>query len=252
VSICNRPPGAGQTRYAAAVVTDILALLVEDDERLARFTAEFLAQHGVEATCVADGNAAVRAARSTSFDVVVLDLMLPGRDGLAVCRELRTWSAVPILIVTARTDEPDRIVGLELGADDYLGKPFSPRELLARVRALVRRARGHLPADADLLRVGRLELHAGSMSASFDGRPLELTTYEFTILRVLAERAGRVLSREQISELARGTGSDAMDRSVDVRISRIRQKLGEETSGPSIIKTVRGVGYMLVKDGEAA
>jgi two-component system OmpR family response regulator len=251
VSICNRPPGAGQTRYAAAVVTDILALLVEDDERLARFTAEFLAQHGVETTCVADGNAAVRAARSTSFDVIVLDLMLPGRDGLAVCRELRTWSAVPILIVTARTDEPDRIVGLELGADDYLGKPFSPRELLARVRALVRRARGHLPAD-DVVRVGRLELHAGSMSASFDGRPLELTTYEFTVLRVLAERAGRVLSREQISELARGTGSDALDRSVDVRISRIRQKLGEDSSGPSIIRTVRGVGYMLVKDGEAA
>jgi two-component system, OmpR family, response regulator len=233
------------------VATDILALLVEDDERLARFTAEFLGQHGVDATCVGDGDAALRAARARSFDVVVLDLMLPGRDGLAVCRELRTWSAIPILVVTARTAEPDRIIGLELGADDYLGKPFSPRELLARIRALVRRARGHLATEADVMRVGPLELHAGSMSASFDGRPLDLTTYEFTILRVLAERAGRVLSREQISELARGSGTDAFDRSVDVRISRIRQKLGEDTSGPSIIRTVRGVGYMLVKDSGA-
>jgi len=233
------------------VATDILALLVEDDARLARFTAEFLTQHGVDVTCVADGNAALRAARARSFDVVILDLMLPGRDGLAVCRELRAWSAVPILVVTARTDEPDRIVGLELGADDYLGKPFSPRELLARVRALVRRARGHLGVEADVVRTGPLELRVGSMTASFAGRPVDLTTYEFTILRVLAERCGRVLSREQISELARGTGSDAFDRSIDVRISRIRQKLGEDPSSPSIIRTVRGIGYMLVKDGAA-
>src|SRR5690348_4575284 len=124
------------------MVQEILALLVEDDERLARFTAEFLEQHGVGVTCVGDGDAALRVARTRSFDIVILDLMLPRRDGLDVCRELRKRSAVPILVVTARTDEADRIVGLELGADDYLGKPFAARELLARIRALVRRARG--------------------------------------------------------------------------------------------------------------
>lgn len=223
---------------------DILALLVEDDERLARFTAEFLEQHGVGVTHVADGEAALRMAQKRSFDVVILDLMLPKRDGLDVCRTLRTTSGVPILVVTARTDEADRIVGLELGADDYLGKPFSPRELLARVRALVRRARGHVGPESDVIRAGDLELRVGAMMAAYAGRPLDLTSYEFAILRVLAERSGRVLSREQIMELVKGTCDDAFDRSIDVRISRIRQKLGVD----SVIRTVRGVGYMLARD----
>ncbi len=231
--------------------SDILALLVEDDERLARFTGEFLTQHGVDVTRVADGEDALRQARVRSYDVIILDLMLPRRDGLDVCRELRAKSAVPILVVTARTDEADRVLGLELGADDYLTKPFSPRELLARVRALVRRARGHLGAEANVIRAGHLELHTGSMTAQFAGRPLDLTTYEFSILRVLAERGGRVLSREQILELVRGTCDDAFDRSVDVRISRIRQKLGEEAGTPSAIRTVRGVGYMFATDGQS-
>jgi DNA-binding response OmpR family regulator len=222
---------------------DILALLVEDDDRLARFTAELLEQHGIAVTCVGDGEAALRAAKARSFDVVILDLMLPRRDGLSVCRELRTTSAVPILMVTARSDEADRVVGLELGADDYLTKPFSPRELLARVRALVRRARGHLGPDADVLRVGALELRLPAMAAYYDGKLVELTSYEFAILRVLAERSGRVLSREQILELAKGSAEEAFDRSIDVRISRIRQKLGGD-----LIRTIRGVGYMLARD----
>lgn len=227
------------------MVQDILALLVEDDERLARFTAEFLEQQGVGVTRVADGEAALRAARARSFDIVILDLMLPRRDGLDVCRELRTRSAVPILVVTARTDEADRVVGLELGADDYLSKPFSARELLARVRALVRRARGHIGPDADVIRVGELELRVGSLTATYAGRALDLTSYEFAILRVLAERGGRVLSREQILELVKGTCDDAFDRSIDVRISRIRQKLGDDQA---LIRTVRGVGYMLARE----
>ena len=230
--------------------TDILALLVEDDERLARFTGEFLEQHGVDVTRVADGEAALRLARTRSFDVVILDLLLPRRDGLDVCRELRTKSAVPIIVVTARTDESDRVIGLELGADDYLTKPFSARELLARVRALVRRARGHIGAEASVVRVGLLEVRPGSMTATYAGRPIDLTSYELTILRVLAERAGRVLSREQILELVRGTCDDAFDRSIDVRISRIRQKLGEDPRAASMIRTVRGVGYMVAQDGE--
>jgi two-component system OmpR family response regulator len=227
------------------MVQEILALLVEDDERLARFTAEFLEQHGIRVTRVGDGEAALCAARARAFDIVILDLMLPRRDGLDVCRELRTRSAVPILVVTARTDEADRVVGLELGADDYIGKPFSARELLARVRALIRRAHGRVGPEANVIRVGQLELRVGSLSATCAGRSLDLTSYEFAILRVLAERGGRVLSREQILELVKGSCDDAFDRSIDVRISRIRQKLGDDQA---LIRTVRGVGYMLARE----
>lgn len=237
-----------ETSYAGCVVPDILALLVEDDERLARFTAEFLEQQGVGVTRANDGEAALRAARARAFDIVLLDLMLPGKDGLSVCRELRAVSGVPILVITARTDEQDRIVGLELGADDYLGKPFSPRELLARVRALVRRARGQLGPGSDVIRVGPLELGLATMTVRYHGRMIELTSYEFTIVRVLAQRPGRVLNREQILELAKGTADDAFDRSIDVRISRIRQKLGEDPRHPSIIRTVRGTGYVLAHE----
>lgn len=228
--------------------TEIHALLVEDDDRLAQFTAEFLEQNGVAVTRVSDGDAALRTTRTRSFDVVILDLMLPRVDGLEVCRALRARSAVPILVVTARTGEADRVVGLELGADDYLGKPFSARELLARVRALVRRAHGHVGPDTNVLRVGLLELRVGSMGVTYDGKPLEFTSYEFGILRALAERSGRVLSREQILDLAKGSSEEAFDRSIDVRISKIRKKLGEDPRSPSIIRTVRGVGYMLAQD----
>jgi two-component system, OmpR family, response regulator len=227
------------------VANDILALLVEDDERLARFTAEFLQQHGVVVTLAADGERALSLARAQSFDIIVLDLLLPGRSGISVCREIRAVSGVPILIVTARTDEHDRILGLELGADDYLGKPFSARELLARIRALVRRARGEIGPASEVVRVGPLELGLATMQVRYHGRVVELTSYEFTVLRVLAQRPGRVLSREKIMELAKGSAEDAFDRSIDVRISKVRQKLGEDPGQPSIIKTVRGAGYVL-------
>ncbi len=231
---------------------EICALLVEDDERLARFTAEFLEQHGVSVARVGDGEAALRAVRAKSYDVIVLDLMLPRKGGLDVCRELRTKSAVPIVMVTARADETDRVVGLELGADDYLAKPFSPRELLARIRALVRRSRGQVGPDAEVVRVGALELRPASLRAWFEGRALELTSYEFALLRALAERAGRALSREQLLELAKGQTDepDAFDRSIDVRISRIRQKLGDSPRAAALIRTVRGVGYLLSREDE--
>lgn len=231
--------------------TDILALLVEDDSRLARFTGEFLERHGIGVTHVADGEAALREACASPYDVVILDLLLPGRDGFAVCRELRARSGVPILMVTARKDEHDRVLGLELGADDYVLKPFSARELVARVRALVRRARGQVGPEAAVLRVGRLEVQVGAMTVRYAGKPVDLTSYEFTILRVLAECSGRALSREQILELARGTCDEAFDRSIDVRISRIRQKFGVAPGGASIIRTVRGVGYMLAREDRA-
>jgi DNA-binding response OmpR family regulator len=228
----------------------ITALLVEDDERLARFTCEYLQEQGVAVVRAADGEEGLNEALRHRYDVVILDLMLPRRDGLDVCRELRTRSDVPVIVVTARTSEVDRVVGLELGADDYLPKPFSVRELLARIRALVRRARGQVGPAARTIRAGRLLLHPGSLRATLAGRELELTAYEFALLRALAERSGQVLSREQLLELAKGSGEDAFDRSIDVRISRLRQKLGDDPRRPTLLKTVRGAGYVLAAEEE--
>jgi two-component system, OmpR family, response regulator len=229
----------------------ILALLVEDDERLARFTAEYLSEHGITVTWAADGEAGLREARQREHDVVILDLMLPRRDGLEVCHGIRERSDVPIIVVTARAEEADRVLGLELGADDYMVKPFSVRELLARVRAAVRRARGRVSTGGRTLRAGRLELHPSSMRATLDGKDLALTAYEFALLRVLAERKGRVLTREQLLDLAKGSADDAFDRSIDVRISRLRSKLGDDPRKPSLLKTVRGAGYVLAcEEGE--
>lgn len=223
---------------------DLTLLLIEDDARLAQFTIEYLERSGVTVKHVTDGELGLREAMCRGFDAVLLDLNLPTIDGIAVCRELRARSDVPILMVTARIDEIDRILGLEIGADDYVTKPFSPRELLARTRAVVRRARG-MAGPAHVLRVGPLELATSSLTASLRGKPLDLTAYEFVILRVLAERKGRVMSREQIMALAKGNVDEAFDRSIDVQISRLRQKLGDDPRRPSILRTVRGAGYML-------
>jgi DNA-binding response OmpR family regulator len=224
----------------------IVALLVEDDARLAALTAEYLRGHGVQVIVAGDGETALLEARRTRCDVVLLDLMLPRRSGIEVCRELRQRSDVPILILTARGEEADRVLGLELGADDYLTKPFSPRELLARIQAQVRRARGQAGPPTRPLVVGGLRLDPASLEASLDGRALELTAYEFHLLRVLAERAGHVLSRERLLELVRGSAEEAFDRSIDVHISRIRTKLGDDPRRPRWLKTVRGAGYQLV------
>jgi len=225
-------------------------LFIEDDARLAQFTIEYLESHGVKVTHAANGELGLREALRVRHDAVLLDLMLPVMDGLTVCRQIRERSDVPILMVTARADEVDRVLGLELGADDYVPKPFSPRELLARVRAAVRRARG-LVGPSATLKVGSLILSISSQTATLDGRPLVLTGYEFTILRVLLERRGRVLSREQLLDLAKGSADESFDRSIDVRISRLRQKLREHSPGaPLLIRTVRGMGYMLVSESD--
>jgi DNA-binding response OmpR family regulator len=175
----------------------------------------------------------------------LLDLMLPGQSGLDVCRALRSHVDTPILMVTARGDEADRVVGLEGGADDYIAKPFSSRELLARIRAQARRARGRAGPSPQVLRVGPLTIDAASRTAALHGSELALTTYEFALLRTLVERAGRVLSREQIMEIVRGAADEAFDRSIDVHISHLRQKLGDDPRNPRLLITVRGVGYML-------
>jgi len=220
-------------------------LLVEDDRRLAELTTAYLEQHGASVVHVLDGEAGLREGRRGSFDVVVLDLMLPRLDGFDVCRALREVSDVPIVAVTARTEVADRVLGLEIGADDYVTKPFSAPELLARIRSVVRRARGLVRPRCRSIRVGRLSLETGSRRTLLDGREISLTGYEFTLLCVLAERAGQVLSREQLLDLAKGSAEESFDRSIDVRVSRLRQKLGDDPRHPRMLKTVRGLGYVL-------
>jgi DNA-binding response OmpR family regulator len=224
------------------------ALLIEDDSRLASLTAKYLQSNGLRVTTVADGALGLDAAVKTRFDVVLLDLMLPGKGGLDVCRELRARSDVPIIMLTARGEEADRVLGLEIGADDYLAKPFSARELLARIRALVRRSRGEGGPPTQRIRVGGLEVDPASMSATLGGQELQLTAYEFHLLRAFAERAGRVLSRERLMELAKGSSEESFDRSIDVHVSRLRSKLGDDPKKPRILKTVRGAGYLLSLD----
>lgn len=221
---------------------------IEDDPRIARLTAKYLESHGVVVTLATDGLEGVAAVLRARPDVVLLDLMLPGIDGLEVCRQLRARTKVPIIMVTARGEEVDRVLGLEGGADDYLVKPFSSRELLARIRAQARRALGKVGPPCVLVRVGDLALDAAAMRATLDGQLLALTTYEFALLRALAERAGRVLTREQLVDLVRGSADEAFDRTIDVHISRLRQKLNDDPRNPRILKTVRGVGYMLAAE----
>ena len=224
-------------------------LMIEDDSRLAQLTREYLERQGVVVTVEADGEQGLQQALRHRFDAVLLDLMLPSRDGISVCQRLREHSDVPILMITARGEEADRVLGLEIGADDYLSKPFSPRELLARIRAAVRRARGQSGPRSTLVRVGDLTLDPASLTATLNGLTLDLTSYEFALLQALAERAGQVLSRERLMELGRGNAEDAFDRSIDVHISRLRQKLGDDPRDPHRIRTVRGAGYQYLAEG---
>ena len=224
-------------------------VFIEDDERLARLTKAYLQSHGLTVLHAADGIEGLQAVRTRRPDVVLLDLMLPGVDGLEVCRRIRGLSDVPIVMLTARDGETERVTGLESGADDYVTKPFSSPELLARLRAQVRRARGLTgPAPVAPIRVGSLTVMPSSHSATLGSERLNLTTFEFALLRALAERAGRVLGREQLLDLVRGSADEAFDRSIDVHVSRLRQKLGDDARDPRLLKTVRGVGYVLMKD----
>ena len=231
---------------------ELRIVYVEDDERLARLTAQYLTTHRIEVHLVTRGDRAVAEVVRVRPDAVLLDLMLPGADGLDVCRALRARTDVPILMVTARTEEADRVLGLEGGADDYIAKPFQSRELLARIRAQVRRARGESGPRAERLDVGGLVIDAATMQVTLDGRPISLTTNEFTLLHALAQRAGRVLAREQLLQLLHGSSEEAFDRSIDVVVSRLRHKIEPDPRNPQLLKTIRGAGYMLTRERAGA
>ena len=231
-------------------MTRLRTLLVEDDVRLADLVTEYLGNNEIDVVHLADGEKLVKTLKAQPFDALLLDLMLPGKNGLELCKEVRsepTLQRTPILMLTAKGDDVDRIIGLELGADDYLGKPFNPRELLARIRAVLRRTQP-MSADGEQLRVGELLLHFGTRDARLGDRQLPLTQFEFELLAVLARAAGRVLSRDYLMETLRGTEFDSFDRSIDVHVSRLRQKLGDDPKQPRFIKTVRGVGYVLARE----
>ncbi len=231
-------------------------LMIEDDERLAGMVATYLAPHGFElrhARSAQDGIAMLQSERD--FSLVLLDLMLPDADGLDVCCRIRALAAplcaVPIVMLTAKGDPLDRVVGLEIGADDYLPKPFEPRELLARLRAVLRRP-PMAPEPADqVLRFGRLEIDPGARAVRLDGAPRPLTAYQFDLLVALAKRAGRVLSRDQLLEAVKGHGLDPFDRSIDVHIGRLRLAIEDDVKQPRRIITVRGAGYVFAKVHDA-
>jgi DNA-binding response OmpR family regulator len=226
-------------------------LMIEDDARLGAMVSEYLGDSGMRVTVAGDAGAGLARITRESFDAVILDVMLPDRDGFDVLRELRSGHDLPVLMLTARGDAADRIVGLELGADDYLPKPFEPRELLARLRAILRRQRGNA-SPASSLRFGRLEIDLGARVARVDGAERSLTSYQFALLVALAERAGKVLSRDALMDLMKGEPLEAFDRSIDVHISRIRAAIEDDPKHPRRIITVRGAGYVFARsqDGE--
>ncbi|GAC1030783.1 winged helix-turn-helix domain-containing protein [Pseudomonas sp. No.21] len=227
-------------------------LIVEDDQRLAELTREYLEGNGLKVAIESDGGQAVARILKEQPDLVVLDLMLPGEDGLSICRKVRGRYDGPILMLTARTDDMDQVLGLEMGADDYVCKPVRPRVLLARIRALLRRSEGGLsePVEENVRRLefGPLVIDNAMREAWLNERSIELTSAEFDLLWLLAANAGRILSREEIFNALRGIEYDGQDRSIDVRISRIRPKIGDDPMHPRLIKTVRSKGYLFVRE----
>jgi DNA-binding response OmpR family regulator len=221
-------------------------LIIDDDSRLAGMVSDYLGEAGFHVTVRTTAREGERTLAREDFDALILDLMLPDADGLDVCRRIRQGSGVPILMLTARGDAMDRVVGLEIGADDYLPKPFEPRELLARLRAILRRKAA--PAPQNLLRFGRLEIDRGARRALVDGEERTLTSYQFAILVALAEHAGRVMSRDSLMDILKGEPLEAFDRSVDVHISRIRAAIEDDPKKPRRIITIRGAGYVFAKD----
>jgi DNA-binding response OmpR family regulator len=223
-------------------------LLIDDDARLHQLLATYLAQNGFALSHAADGATGLAELSRGHHEVVLLDGMMPGLDGLEVLRRIRAASAIPVIMLTARGDEADRVVGLELGADDYVAKPFSPRELLARLRAVRRRT--HPEAASEQLAVGDLHANLGTREVTIGGAAVELTGLEFDLLVALMQRAGRVVPRATMLSLAGRDDVTVNERAVDVHISKLRKKLGDDPRAPTRIRTVRGVGYTLARGSE--
>ena len=239
-------------RHQNAMKTSIL--LVEDDDRLAKLTAEYLQKNDFAVTIEARGDTAETRILNDNPELVILDIMLPGKDGFEVCRAVRARYKGVILMLTARDEDLDQILGLELGADDYLAKPVQPRLLLARIKALLRRTPGNIPTeepgesgDAAELSFGNFRISQATRSAHLGDEVIDLTTAEFDLLWLLAKHAGNILSRDDLLQQLRGIGFDGLDRSIDARISRLRRKLGDDPENPTRIKTVRGKGYLFSK-----
>ena len=236
--------------------TQPYVIIVEDDERLAELTAEYLRSNGLRVEVIGDGSVAIGAIIDRQPDIVVLDLMLPGADGLEVCKSVRDKFRKPILMLTARTDDVDQVLGLEMGADDYVAKPVKPRVLLARIRALLRRSdsadgqqeKNGSESTQNRLEFGDLVIDNSAREVWLGGEAVDLTSAEYDLLWLLASNAGTILSREEIFERLRGIQYDGQDRSIDVRVSRIRPKVGDDPMNPRRIKTVRSKGYLFVRD----
>jgi DNA-binding response OmpR family regulator len=222
-------------------------LLIDDDAELCALLSEFLKREGFTVDCEHEGNRGLERAGQPGVDLVVLDVMLPGIDGFEILRRLRTHSKVPVIMLTARGEDVDRIIGLEIGADDYLAKPFNPRELAARIRAILRRYEARPAAPASRIEVNGIVLDPANREVYSGGKPVELTTFEFDILEMLMRSAGRVLSRDALMENFYNRKATPFDRSIDMHISHLRKKLER---GESIIKTIRGVGYQLARTPE--
>ena len=233
-------------------------LVVDDDLRLRDLLKRYLTEQGFAVDTVADSPAMERQLQRVRYDLVVLDLMLPGEDGLAICRRLRAaGNDVSIIMLTAKGDDVDRIVGLEMGADDYLAKPFNPRELVARIHAVLRRSRtpempGAPSAEERIVQFGPYALNLATRTLTRDGQNVPLTTGEFSLLKVLASHPSEPMSRDKLMDLARGREHESYDRSIDVQVSRLRRLLGEDPQSPRYIQTVWGFGYMFVPDATSA
>jgi two-component system response regulator CpxR len=229
-------------------VEDIL--LIDDDVELCSMLSEYMGRNGFRIAAIHRGDTGLRTALEKPFAMILLDVMLPGLDGLEVLRRLRASSSVSVLLLTARGDDVDRIVGLEIGADDYLPKPFNPRELLARMRAILRRTAGtHEKQDQTLLRADGLELNLATRTVLQNGKKIELTDVEFALLEALMRSPGKVVSREEISESALGRKFHPFDRSLDMHVSRLRRKLSPKDATEELVKTIRGTGYQLAVNG---
>ena len=229
-------------------------LVVDDDVELCGLVGEYLAAEGFTLKAVHDGEVGLKEALSNEYALVVLDVMLPGISGFEVLRRIRSVSKIPVLLLTARGEDVDRIVGLEIGADDYLPKPFNPRELVARIRAILRRSKlvGTADAAPEVLSVGDIELDPAARSVLKAGQPVELTSVEFNLLEVLLREAGRVVTRERLVNAVLSRKFMPFDRSIDMHVSKVRRKLGDSEENGDHIKTIRGVGYMFARPAAKA